>query len=471
MRWAAVLLSWLLRPGARRFRAALADPRAAQARVQAQLLAGAQATLYGRDFRTWDQVPVTDWATMAPWVARQRAEGGAVLVADPVRFYERTSGSTGVAKDIPYTSRLLGAFSTLFSIWAEDLLASGPRFSTGRLYFSVSPRFGGAEAHEAGTTDDRDFLTGWVGAALRPFWLTVPGLAAAPDATTFWRTLAHALAAERRLEVISVWSPSFLRVLLDWMVAHRDELPRAALVGDWTRLWPELKLVSCWASGASARGAAQLAAEFPGVLVQGKGLLATEAPVTVPILGVGPVPLLTTTGVELAVGDRVVGLADADVGQEYEVLVSQPAGLLRYRLGDRVRVTGRIAETPLLELLGRPSVSDLVGEKLGEGAVEAAIAAVGLPGARFVALVPAVDHYVLVLDRAVPGLDGLAAALDQELQTGFHYRRARALGQLAEVRVVVVPDAAARELAQGPVWGATKPRLLRTDNQGFEPWT
>lgn len=468
VRWAAIGTRWLLSPGAARFRAALVNPAEAQARVRARLLAGARATTYGRGFRRWADVPVVGWEEMAPWVERQRQEGGRVLVPDPVRFYESTSGSTGRVKAIPYTTPLLRSFSRMFGLWAHDLLAGGPPFRTGRLYFSVSPRFGPTRAPGEGTTDDRDYLTGWIGRWMRRWWVSPPGAAQAPDAETYWRRVAGFLAGEPRLEVISVWSPSFLQVLLTWMEAHRAELPRADLIGDWTRLWPELKLVSCWAAGTSARGAADLTRRFPGVLVQGKGLLATEAPVTVPLLGVGPVPLVDTIGIELERDGVCLPVEEAEPDGVYAVVVSQPAGLLRYRLGDQVRVAGRVGRTPVLELLGRPALVDLVGEKLGEAAVSAVFDRVGLGGEGYAALVPSTDHYVLVLDR--PAAPALAGAVDAALAEGFHYGRARALGQLGPVRLLVVPDAAARALAAGAVWGGTKPRLLRPDARGFEPW-
>ena len=52
-------------------------------------------------------------------------------------------------------------------------------------------------------------------------------------------------------------------------------------------------------------------------------------------------------------------------GREYSVLLTTGGGLWRYKLGDRVRVTGFAKRSPILEFLEKEDcVSDLRGEKL-----------------------------------------------------------------------------------------------------------
>src|SRR5207244_10027784 len=50
------------------------------------------------------------------------------------------------------------------------------------------------------------------------------------------------------------------------------------------RLWPRLALISCWADAAAAQFLSELRELFPEVEVQPKGLLATEAFVSFPLL-------------------------------------------------------------------------------------------------------------------------------------------------------------------------------------------
>ena len=49
-----------------------------------------------------------------------------------------------------------------------------------------------------------------------------------------------------------------------------------------TRIWPRLGLISCWGDAHAALHLDELRRSFPGVEIQPKGLLATEAFVTIP---------------------------------------------------------------------------------------------------------------------------------------------------------------------------------------------
>ena len=43
----------------------------------------------------------------------------------------------------------------------------------------------------------------------------------------------------------------------------------------------------------------------------------------------------------------------AKVGHSYELILTTRGGLCRYRIGDAVRITGKVGEMPLVELQGR----------------------------------------------------------------------------------------------------------------------
>ncbi len=146
-------------------------------------------------------------------------------------------------------------------------------------------------------------------------------------------------------------------------------------------------------------------------MLQGKGLLATEAPITVPLVQAsGCVPLVDEVFLELEDNSgRFHLLTEVEKSKEYSVIVTQPGGLLRYRLGDRVRVSGRYRGTPLLEFVGRADVEcDLVGEKIGEAFVAKALSAIAHPDA-FCTLLPLLPEagrpcYCLLTDDPNPGL-------------------------------------------------------------------
>jgi hypothetical protein len=210
---------------------------------------------------------------------------------------------------------------------------------------------------------------------------------------------------------------------------------------------------------------------LPHAWLQGKGLLCTEAPITVPLTGTrGCVPLLGDVRIELLDSDGTLQpLHAARSGTSYEVVVSQQAGLYRYRLGDTVRVTHFVDATPCLQFEGRRATADLVGEKLTDALAQQALAACPQLAGRFHALIPLpgpAPHYGLAIDRAPPQPAALLQALDRALRTAHHYRLARDLGQLAAPRLLPHPDWSTQltqyHLRRGVAWGDIKPQALLT---------
>jgi hypothetical protein len=133
------------------------------------------------------------------------------------------------------------------------------------------------------------------------------------------------------------------------------------------------------------------------------------------------------------------------------VVATTGGGLYRYRLEDRVEVTGFAGRTPSLKFLGREGhVSDLRGEKLHEsfvaGALARAFRRLGI-APRFAMLAPE-EHpsgpprYVLYLEAEGPIPPALLKAVEEELAANPHYRACVALGQLAPAAVFLVEGAA-----------------------------
>ncbi len=526
-----------LKPTARHFHAALDNPHSAQRAVQHDLCDRLIASEYGKAHRIhrlddWERLPVVNYEDIQRWVLRQlNHPRDAILTPDPILFSEKTSGSRGAAKHIPYTRSLRQSFSHLFCIWAQDLIQHGPQFSTGKMYFCVSPQLAEAQAldHAFSVTgvvdslspgnaspvaslsvresvqDDSDYLDRWLQWVLRPFWVTVPNIGQIRSAEAFKDALCLTLLAEERLEIISVWSPSFLSVQLAHIAQHRErflDMLRDRLTPHryhkltsvlttspipWTAVWPHLKLISCWDSAAAADQAASVRSHFPGVYMQGKGLLATEAPMSVPLIQAseaqhgtcqGHVPLVTDVFFEFEAGEPDHGsdirrLHELEVGAEYNIIISQYGGLYRYRMGDRIRVTHRYRNTPCIEFLGRSQqVSDLVGEKLNGDFVARVLDQLALTNASFKSLVPITHphpYYLLLTDWAGASEEVVARQLDSHLCRAHHYHHARLLGQLAPARVAIAPDMAERvtqyHLQTGKCWGDMKYPILET-----RPW-
>ncbi len=486
---------YLLALASRRFYTALADPQKAQNEVQQRLVNQLKNCEYGRQFNIracddWRQLPIVDYDTLQPWIERSTATQSP-LTPEPVLFYEPTSGSCGPVKQISYTRSLRRSFNHLFCVWAHDLIAHGPKFSTGKLYFSISPSFSTPSSSSnaaAGTTDDADYLDPWLRWLLKPFLVTSPP-AKTPEA--FKESLACTLLQSESLEIISVWSPSFLMAQLDYIQQYQEQLYEGLkgrmsqdrlclLLQDeipWAELWPQLKLISCWDSVTAADGAAGVRSLFPQVLVQGKGLLATEAPMTVPLIAAkGQVPLLNEVFFEFEDGKgECYELHQLEVGQTYEVIISQMGGLYRYRIGDRVQATHYFQQTPCLKFVGRgKDVSDLVGEKLHLQFVSDAIDRLNL-SAGFQSLVPVHQpkpHYVLLLSHADGEANTIARQLEAFLCESFHYRLARELNQLAPADVMIskaIPERLSIAKAQsGQRWGDIKHARLESPIASIE---
>jgi GH3 auxin-responsive promoter len=510
-RAASYILRAALRPVMIRFMNDLRSPQEAQRRLLRKLITSLSATEYGRSYkiRTDDdydsfasKLPIVTYDELSQWIARQQYTEGKVLVSEPVIFYEKTSGSSGAEKFIPYTRSLKASFNRMFLIWLSDLLTNGPQFRTGKVYMSVSPAFrrnqATARGVRIGLDDDTEYLNRWAGRALKPFLAAPPAVARIQNPDSFKLALATLLIAETKLEAISIWNPSMLEIILSYIERRLElvvsSLKKGFIVCDglefrfnrpatsrlelleeqpiaWTRLWPELKLISCWASAHAASAAHSLAEKFPGALLQAKGLLATEAPLTMPLIAASRcAPLPSEVFYEfLDEQGRMFLLHELQEEGEYEVILTQKGGLSRYRLGDLVRVTGFYMGSPCLEFTGRSdAVCDLVGEKLNENFVRVCLEKLSTSEC-LQTLLPMMPergspYYLLLTDSLPEEITQIEAELESELCQAYHYRNARLLGQLGQVKVMVEPRL--REafygyfVDKGMKWGDIKHRHL-----------
>jgi hypothetical protein len=398
-----------------------------------------------------ERVPVCVYDDLVPWLACIQAGESDVLFAGRPVAYERTSGSTGGAKLIPYAGEGLRDFQRDIAPW---LARTAREYGlTGSAYFSISPATRQAESIGGVPVGlpDTAYLGERAGSVLAAT-TAVPFAVAAMADVAEWRrqTVAH-LQAARDLELISVWSPTFFLRLL-------DEIP------DPQACWPRLKVVSCWASVSAKPFADALSQRLPQAVLQPKGLLSTEAVVTVPGMAGHSLPARHVF-VEYARDGRLFLADELQPDAEYEVVVTTASGLYRYQTGDRVRCEGRTPHgQPILEFTGRGGLTcDLVGEKLGEPFVARCLH--GLPD--FSLLLPDASQpgYVLICPRQ-PDAPSLAR-VDEGLCANPQYAYARRLGQLAPLRVLVHPDPFAvierTLLARGVRLGDAKPLALRCE--------
>lgn len=148
--------------------------------------------------------------------------------------------------------------------------------------------------------------------------------------------------------------------------------------GRMMRLWPGLQVLSSVVSGPFAVSLPALRAlAGPGPAFYTTCFGATEGMIGINLWRDSPERYVMALGAvhfeflpvsELdAPRPRCVRMGELQDGESYEIVISNHAGLYRYRLGDVVRIVGFEGKTPVFEFeYRRGNVLDLVGEKTTE---------------------------------------------------------------------------------------------------------
>lgn len=497
-----------------RFERALGRVRETQEQVLRRYLRRNQDTVIGRELgfsrigsldEYRERVPISRYEDYVEPIDRIAAGEEEVLTREPVRLFQPTAGSTSGAKWIPYTDTLQAELRKAVAPWVFDLFRRKPALLGGPAYWSISPAMREVPTKPSvvpvGFEDDASYL----GSTLEPLvaaTLAVPSaVRSIQDIDVFRRATLLWLLNARELRLISVWHPSFLALLMAplrerWGEFVRDvetgfslaeprmdippNRPRARELSSLaapslSQVWPRLRLISCWGDGHAAAHCAELEELFPGVEVQHKGLLATEAVVSIPFEDRRPLAVTSHFFEFLDPAGRPLAAWELEAGGVYSLLVTTGGGLYRYRLMDRVEVTGFLQETPCLRFLEKEDqVSDMCGEKLGQGfvgaAIDRALARVSIRP-RFAMLAPERTNggtrYVLFVETTEPLPVGVAAVLEDALRENPHYDYCVRLGQLGPLRVLETRENAYRRYVtrlagEGRRLGDVKPSPLST---------
>jgi hypothetical protein len=499
-----------------RFILSLENPGSAQERYLKDLLHQNADTQYGRinnfsqilsvgDFEK--KVPLTQYEDYLPYVEEISRGKSSILTHDPVFLFQPTSGSSSASKLIPYTKSLQAEYKRAIAAWICHLYRRVPDIKKGRAYWSISPaiereKFFGCIP--VGFKSDSEYL-GIIGKRL--FYLVSVGQSKfTPDISIddFWGGTLINLLAARNLTLVSVWSPTFLLILIKHFVENWTVilglLSKSHIQGARTRaeeiqkiiqkqglnfeaIWPDLKLISCWTHGASETYIGEIRACFPNIEIQSKGLVATEAFVSL--------PLQPDKDPVLAVNSHFFEFLDIETGRlylahelhrdsVYSVIVTTGGGLYRYQLNDLLKVTGFIAATPTLRFISRNTVSDLFGEKLNiehvQRSITLAFAECSInPTFSLLAPVRLSDQkttaYTLFFhSHKVTGAQGrtLREKLEDLFLENHHYAYCRRLGQLGSLKVFLIDYSVAppesvylQEMSRrGQKLGDIKPSIL-----------
>jgi hypothetical protein len=423
-------------------------------------------------------IPLSCYEDFIPYIDLIRQGEGSVLTTDKVERLHLSSGTSSASKLIPFTNSLRKEFFAGIAPWMANLYENYPKLSSGSSYWVVSPSAHPLQHSESsvkiGFDQDSSYL---------PWYIRLPQqmLASRSTPTTDnvkpkvkHRDTALALLCDKDLSLISIWNPSYFRLILDEILDSREEIlgqlrkrtnrERFAelrnAIGlstndlsqvDWNVIWPKLTLISCWADAWAKDEAQELQRIFPDSVIQGKGLLATEGFVTLPYQKKGehsasPVLSLNSHVFEFMDIDRGdIRFADElEIDREYEVIITTASGLYRYRLEDTVYCAGFLGRTPRLCFLRKTNnVSDICGEKVnGEhiaNILSQATESRGI-GKGDVFIAPVRDdkppHYGLYVEHENrEKAELLRSLIEEQMQENFHYKNCRLLGQLDELRV------------------------------------
>jgi hypothetical protein len=477
--WQALLAA--AKPVTAQLQRAMTDPSNAQLSMLSKIVDTNAKTEFGRrhgfdgissidDFRR--AVPIQTYANFSDDIDRIARGESDQLTAEPVIAFEETGGTASGHKLIPYTAASLMAFRNAVLPWLDCLASRRPQVTKGRVYASISPATRSPKSTSGGLPIGFESDAAYLGPDLVPAFLSLlavsPSLGAISNVDQ-WRldTLIQLIEAED-LSVISVWSPTFLLELIPAIAPLADVLApkleistrrrfEAALYGgrlDTSILWPMLDTISCWTEGASAPFSSTLQAKFPHCLIDSKGLLATEAAITLPFgFEEGAIPALESCVIEFIDEAGEPHLCDTlqpDVA--YRVVITTWGGLYRYDMGDTVRCTKIVDGLPRLRFEGRGSLtSDLVGEKLDDAFVQTVLTPIGVAAALVAQSRPR-PHYQLWLDQAPSPAVGELAAIAAQVESGLgknpQYAYARRMGQLDPVVALHKPGFVLQRIAQ-----------------------
>ena len=478
-----------------------------QARLLRRILDQTAETDFGRRFgltqiRTIDDLrralPIAGYERISPFIERHKAgEEGALLPRGTrIHMFAMTSGTTGAPKYIPITDATMHDYREGWHIWGKHAL-DDHLDAFGAKILQISSRMD-EQATPSGIPAGA--MSGFTAHAQRRlvqrYYVLPPEASRAGDTAAKYYLACRLGLQDTRVMPITA-NPSTLLGLGRAMNERKEELlrdlfdgtlsPNLALDAATRRLiearlspkpdlaraleararvsghlypkdaW-ELPLLGTWKGGTLSLYLRELPEYWGDAPVRDVGLIASEGRFSIPLQTPGSAGVLdvASTFFEFVPEDEIdspqptaILAHETEVGRRYFIILTTPAGLLRYNIGDVVQVVGRFGAAPVIEFLNKGQhVANLTGEKLTEfqvvSAVNAVVGELGLP-VRNYALYPTwadVPYYTLLVEEtAVPAARApdLASAVDRALrERNIEYETKRAGGRLRAVRVQTI---------------------------------
>jgi hypothetical protein len=489
------LLWWISTiPGWLRYRCACKNPEKTQRLILKKILQQNAISAFGQkhqfqqilSYEDYSHLPLQTDEDLIPYIEQLKKGAAQQLTTESPILLEPTGGSSGGTKLIPYTRTLKAQFQQAIDPWIFTLFKTFPSLLFGRHYWSITPstQYHDESVIPIGFDSDAGYL-GLLQQQIANRIFAVPAIIKECNdpATSEFITLLFLLnAADLRL--ISVWHPSRLSLLLKMLQERFNELTFTLQTGELPndihpsgllrmaipnnnrraatirrigfvphKLWPKLRLISCWAGSNHTQWTDPLKTLFPSAYIQPKGLIATEGITSIPI-GCSPDQLAINSHFfefECEKTKTVFPLWKIETGNSYHLLLTTGGGLYRYKTHDSVRITDMKNGLPTIQFLTRNNfTSDLVGEKISLEQAEAICR--NIPAQHsFAFIAPEIYNnqfrYALYIDlQEQTSLQKLQSFLETELLKNYHYAHARNLRQLAPSEVYPVENLAQKTL-------------------------
>jgi hypothetical protein len=505
----ATVASWHASRQLSRFLAAHRRTAQAQEELLRELVARHAQTDFGRDhgfdkIRNYadfaSAVPVGDYESLRPYMQRVLAGQTTALLppGEPVLMFSQTSGTTGSPKFIPVTPRFLDDIRSGWNVFGLKVIRDHPK-SWVRPILQISSSM---RESSSPTGLPCGAISGLLAATqkqiVRQMYVVPMEVSQIRDADARFYTILRC-GIQRDIAFITTANPSSTIKMIETGQRHVERLlrdisdgtisppglptdgelpphvraslgrfdpnrPLARRLDEAVRrdgkllprhFWNPAFLTN-WTGGTVGLYLSRLRELFGDVPVRDIGLLASEGRFSVPLedgTPSGVADILSNFLEFVPAGEygkanpSVLRAHELEVGAEYFLVLSNWAGLWRYSLDDRIRVTARYGQSPVFEFLSRGlHTANITGEKITEHQVVEAMRRAGAQTGdallRFVLQGRFADtpYYELRMEKP-DGLDltALADRMDMALcEVNCEYHSKRHSARLGKIQPVTL---------------------------------
>ncbi len=402
------------------------------------------------------QVPIRNWAEMIPYVDAVIDGRVDTLTQEEPYFFQRTTGTTGKPKMIPFTRRCQATSSLTHKIWIYKHLLDNPNLLQGKIMAILNAGVDGYTDRRVpfGSVSGNIFFR--MPKEIRRAYSHPYDIYHVMDVQARRYSLLR-FAVEQDCSFVFTGNPSSMLGIFEFGERHADKLIRdihdGVLANEFAipdplrayalnalfpnpkraralsrafeqtgRLrpmdyWPDLQALGCWIGGSMGHFA-HLLREWCGddFKYRDVGYMASEGVFSVPLTMDNPDGYLALHAIFFEfVPEREFGRPDArallahelEPGQNYHVVITTTGGLYRYAMNDVIRVSQMRNGTPLLRFLYKGgNVQNIQGEMVTVDHVMSAMSALSAEfGVKF-------QHFQLIAE-----LDDRRYALHVELNS------------------------------------------------------